>query len=113
MKRALDVAAALAGLILNALSGALITRGRMVRLQPVLAASGPLSAQAQLTLRDRTLLASLRLRLGILLGILFLMTVKPSAIASLSIVLLAAVIGVGTALVPSRRQSHELGHQNS
>lgn len=103
---------ALAGLILNALSGALITRRRMLRLQPVLEGSGPLSAQAQLTLRDPVLLASLRLRLAVLLGILLLMTVKPSAIASLSIVLLAAVIGVATALIPSRRQSHELGHQN-
>ena len=106
------IVVALAGLILNAVSGALLTRSRMGRLQPVLAAGGPLSPEAQVTLRDPVLLASLRLRLAVLLGILFLMTVKPSAIVSLGIVLLAAVIGVATALIPSRRKSHELGHQN-
>ena len=103
---------ALAGLILNALAGALITRSRMLRLQPVLAAGGSLSEQAQLALRDPVLLASLRLRLAVLLGILFLMTVKPSAIVSLSIIVLAAAIGVASALIPARRQRHELRHQN-
>ena len=104
---------AVAGLILNALSGALVTRSRMARLQPVLEGSGPLSAQAQLTLRDPVLRASLRLRLGIVLGILFLMTVKPPAIASLAIIVLAAAIGAGTALIPSRRQINEFRPQNS
>ena len=107
------IAVALAGLILNALSGALVTRSRIVRLRPVLAASGSLSPPAQLTLGDPVLRASLRLRLGVVLGILFLMTVKPSAIISVAIIVLAATTGVATALIPSRRYSHELRPENS
>lgn len=107
------IVVALPGLILNALFGALVTRGRMARIGPGVArANGPLSPATQLTLRDPILLASLRLRLGVVLGILFLMTVKPSPLVSLAIVAGGAAIGLATTLIPTRRRTNELSSQN-
>jgi hypothetical protein len=107
------IVVALAGLIVNALAGALITRGRMARIGPSMAQlNGPLSPQAQRTLRDPILLASLRLRLSVVFGILFLMTVKPSLLVSLVVVLAAAAIGLITTLIPRRRHIRELVSQN-
>lgn len=103
---------AFAGLVVIALLGALVTRNRMTRVGPVLATTGPLSRQARASLRDPVLLASLRLRLGILIGILFLMTVKPSAWISLTAIVLAAVIGLASARIPARRFANELRAQN-
>jgi hypothetical protein len=107
------IVVALAGLILNALAGALITRGRMARIGPSVARlTGPLSPQTRLALRDPILLASLRLRLSVVLGILFLMTVKPSLLVSIVVVLGAAAIGLITTVIPRRRHTHELASQN-
>lgn len=107
------IVVALAGLILNALSGALVTRSRMARIGPTLAeANGPLSREARVMLRDAVLLASLQFRFGVVLGILFVMTLKPSAVVSLAVIIVAAAIGVTSSRIPSRRQRHELRPQN-
>ena len=84
----------LAGLVAYALIGGVLTGVRMARIGPAVGrSSGPLSDEVKAALRDPTLLISIRTRLGIVLGIVLLMTVKPSLLASLVIIVLAAAIG--------------------
>ncbi|HVH64885.1 MAG TPA: hypothetical protein VM674_02530 [Candidatus Acidoferrum sp.] len=103
----------IAGLVLNALAGAIITRSRLAIVGPAAGrASGTLTDDVRATLRDPLLLASLRLRLGIVLGILFIMTVKPSALASIAVVGAAGLVGLLTTQLPLRRDRRELGTQS-
>ena len=102
-----------AGLVLNALAGAIVTRSRMAVVGPAAGrAAGQLTVEIRTQLRDPLLLASLRFRLGTVLGILFIMTVKPSALLSLSVVLLGGLLGLLTTQIPSRRAGRELRTQN-
>lgn len=104
---------AIAGLVLNAFIGAIVTRSRMARVGPAVGrADGPLTADGRMALRDPVLLTSLRVRLGMVLGILFLMTFKPSAVLSVVVIVLAAAIGLAAGLIPSRRNRRELQAQN-
>jgi hypothetical protein len=99
---------ALAGLVLIGLVGGLLTGVRMARIGPAVGrASGPLSDELRNMLADPVLMISLRTRLAIMLGILFLMTVKPSLVASLATLVLAAGIGLLASQVPSRRTRNE------
>jgi hypothetical protein len=101
---------ALASLVLLAVIGALATGIRMARVGPALgqASAGPLSDDLRRALRDPILLTSLRTRLAIVLGVVFLMTVKPSAAASLLVIALAAAIGLLAGQIPFRRSRNEL-----
>jgi chromate transport protein ChrA len=88
------ILAALAGLVLIALVGGLLTGVRMARVGPALgSASESLSPETASALRDPLLLTSLRVRLALTLGIAFLMTVKPSPLASAVVLALAAAVG--------------------
>jgi hypothetical protein len=51
---------------------------------------------------------SLRVRLAIVLGVVFLMTVKPSGVASLVVIVVAVALGWLAGQIPSRRGSQEL-----
>ncbi len=100
---------ALASLVLLAVVGALGTGIRMSRIGPAVGrADGPLTDELKAALRDPVLLISLRTRLAIVLGIAFLMTVKPSAVASLVVIALAAAIGLLAGQIPLRRNRNEL-----
>ena len=104
---------AIAGLVLNALAGAVVTRSRMTIVGPAARrAVGPLSDEVRATLHDPLLLASLGFRLGTVLGILFVMTLKPSAVISLAAVLFGGLLGLLMTQMSSRRASRELGTQN-
>ena len=99
------IAVALAGLVLVALLGALLTGLRMARIGPAVGRAGePLSGELQAALRDPLLTASLRLRLATVLGIAFLMTAKPSSLASLAVLGLAAGIGLLAGLATGSRR---------
>jgi hypothetical protein len=86
---------ALASLVLLAIVGAFGTGMRMARIGPTLGrAQGPLPDELRGTLRDPILLTSLWVRSAIVLGIALLMTVKPTGLASLVIIVLAVGIGL-------------------
>ena len=100
---------ALASLVLLAVVGALGTGIRMARIGPAVGrASGPLSDELKARLRDPLLVTSIRTRLALVLGIVFLMTVKPSVVASLVVIAIAGVIGVLAGQIRSRRSRNEL-----
>jgi hypothetical protein len=100
---------ALASLVLLALVGALGTGIRMARLGPAIGrANGPLTDELKAALRDPVLLTSIRTRVALVLGIVFLMTVKPSAVASLVVIAVAAAIGLLAGQIPFRRSRNEL-----
>ena len=102
-----------AGLVLNAVAGAIVTRSRMAVVGPAAGrATGALSSDVRTLLQDRLLLASLRLRLGTVLGILFVMTVKPSVMASIAVVVFGGLLGLLTTQIPARRAGRELRTQN-
>jgi len=90
---------ALASLVLLAVVGAFGTGMRMSRIGPAIGrAPGPLSDEVRSRLRDPILLTSLLVRSAIVLAIALLMTVKPSGVAALVIVVLA----IGIALLVSQ-----------
>ena len=53
-------------------------------------------------LRDRVLLLSLDVRLAMAVGILFLMTLKPTALTSVAVIVLAIAVGLVAGLLPAR-----------
>ncbi len=101
---------ALASLVLLAVIGALGTGIRMARIGPAVgrASAGPLSDDLRRAVRDPILLTSLRTRLAIVLGVVFLMTVKPSAVASLLVIAVAAAIGLLAGQIAFRGSRNEL-----
>jgi hypothetical protein len=107
------ILAGLTGLVLLAVVGALGTGKRMARIGPAIgqAPAGAVSDGLRRTLRDPILLASLGTRLAIVLGVAFVMTVKPSGVVALVVVLLAATVGLLVSQVSIRRSSNELRHQ--
>jgi hypothetical protein len=104
---------ALASLVLLAVVGALGTGIRMARIGAAVggASAGPLSDDLRRALRDRILLTSLRTRLAIVLGVGFLMTVKPSSLASVVVIILAAAIGLLASQIPATRSQRELRNE--
>jgi hypothetical protein len=99
------VVVALGSFLVIAAVGAIGTGLRMARIGPAVgqaAGSGPLPEALRAQVRDPVMVFSLGIRIGLLLGILFLMTLKPSPLASLLVVGLAAVAGaVAAALFSS------------
>jgi hypothetical protein len=104
---------ALASLVLLAVVGALGTGIRMAGIGSAVggATPGPLSDDLRRALRDPILLTSLRTRLAIVLGVVFLMTVKPSSAASVVVIVLAAAIGLLASQIPARRSQRELRNE--
>ena len=95
---------ALASLLLLGVIGAFGTGLRMARIGPAVGrAQGPLSDELRRTLRDPILLLSLRVRLAMVVGVVFLMTVKPSAGASLVVIVLAIAFGLLAGQIPARK----------
>ncbi|HEV2013647.1 MAG TPA: hypothetical protein VGR77_07175 [Candidatus Dormibacteraeota bacterium] len=95
---------ALASLVAFGAVGGLLTGVRMARIGPAVGrASGPLSDELRGALRDPILLTSFRIRLSIVIGIAFLMSVKPSVVASLAVVVLGAAIGLFASVVTAGR----------
>ena len=106
------IAVALASLVVLAVVGAIGTGMRMARLEPAVnQAQGPLSDELRHRLRDPLLLISLRVRMAIVLGVAFLMTVKPTFVAAVAVVVLAAALGLLAGQLPPRRTAHELRNQ--
>ncbi len=100
---------ALGSLVLVAVVGAVGTGIRMAGIGPAVGrVSGPLSDEHRRLLQDPVLVTSIRTRLALVLGIVFLMTVKPSATASLVVIALAVAIGLLAGQIPTRRTRHEL-----
>jgi hypothetical protein len=99
---------ALASLLLLGVIGAFGTGLRMARIGPAVGrAQGPLSDEMRRTLRDPILLRSLRVRLAMVLGVVFLMTLKPSAGASLVVIVLAIAFGLLAGQIPARKGVRE------
>jgi hypothetical protein len=100
---------ALASLIALGVIGAFATGMPMASLEPALRqATGGLAPDLQARLRARGLLVSLSVRMAIVLGILFLMTVKPSAPAAVITILVAVGAGLLAGQVFSSRNQGEL-----
>lgn len=102
------IVVALAGLVAIGLIGGLLTGVRLARIGPAVGrSSGPLSDDLKAALRDPILVPSFRTRLGIVLGVLVLMTLKPALLPSLVIVVVAGAIGLLTGLISSPRSRNQ------
>ena len=106
------IIAAFTSLIAVAVIGAFGTGMRMARLEPAVSqAQGELADDLRRPLQDSVLLTSLRVRIAIILGVAFLMTVKPTFITAVVVVVLAAAIGWLAGQIPMRRTEHELRNE--
>ncbi len=95
---------ALASLVLLAVVGALGTGIRIARIGPAVGrANGALTDELKAALRDPILVTSIRTRVALVLGIVFLMTVKPSSVASLVVIAVAAAVGLLAGQIPTWR----------
>src|SRR5207249_7521933 len=102
------IVVALASFILLAAVGAVGTGLRMARIGPAInRAADPLPDEVRTALRDRVLLLSLEIRLAMAVGILFLMTLKPSALTSVVVIVLAIAVGLVAGLLPARGSRNE------
>jgi hypothetical protein len=99
------IAVALGAMVLVWVFGAALSGPRLgAAARAVAAEQGSLSAAAREALRDPLLLASIRLRGAIGLGIIFLMTVKPELIGSLLAIGVCALLGLVPALLARRAE---------
>jgi hypothetical protein len=99
---------ALGSLLLLGVIGAFGTGVRMARIGPALGrGQGPLSHELRGKVRDPILLISLRVRLAMVVGVVFLMSLKPSAVASLVVIVLAIALGLLAGQIPARRGRNE------
>jgi len=102
------IVVALASFILLAAVGGVGTGLRMARIGPAVnRATDPLPDEVRTALRDRVLLLSLDVRLAMTVGILFLMTLKPSALTSVVVIVLAIAVGLVAGLLPARGSRNE------
>ena len=94
--------------VIGALSGALTGR-RLRRIRAIhLEGTGPVPIGLHTLVHDPLLVASLRIRLALALGIVYLMAAKPPVAASIVILACAAVVGL-VASAPAFRQPRDLG----
>jgi hypothetical protein len=97
---------AFAGLVILMAAGLTLTRRAMTRVGMSLAgASHELPRRFRDALTNRALWVSLTARGLITLAIVALMTLKPAIAGSLAIMIIAVVIGFGTAVLPSRHDA--------
>ena len=81
---------------------------RMAGIGPAVGrAQGPLSDELRSTLHDPILLTSVWVRSALVLGIALLMTLKPSGLASLLIIVFAVAIGLMAGQLAARRSRNE------
>jgi uncharacterized membrane protein len=98
---------ALGALILIVVLGVALTRPRMAAIGQALATEkGPISSALHSLLNNSLLWLSLRTRVSIALGIVFLMTLKPDMLGSLIMLAIAIVLGLVFSL-PMRNRSRE------
>jgi hypothetical protein len=98
----------LVGMVLMAIIGFAITGRRMKVIERALPADGgPLSATLRERLNDPALRMSASLRIALALGIVFNMSVKPSAGGAVAALLIAAAVGA-VAAQTSRRPSRSM-----
>ena len=96
------IVVALAGMVVIAGLGAGVSGRRAGAIARTVAAEdGPISAALGQRLHDPTLALSLWIRTALFLGIVFLMTTKPSAGGALTVIAVALVLGLVAAL-PAR-----------
>ena len=92
-------------LVVMSVFGMVLTRRRMAAIGRTLSAErGPLSPALRQLLHDPLLAISLDTRVAIALGIVFLMTVKPDLSVSLLVIIIAAMLGLASALPSLRRE---------
>ena len=100
---------AFGAMLLQGAVAGILTTPRMRALQKATAdAHGPLSSEQASLLHHPLLSVSLWSRIGLALGIIFLMTVKPALVASLVVIVVGTVVGSALALVTmgsSRRET--------
>jgi hypothetical protein len=94
--------------VIGALGGALTGR-RLRRIRAIhLEGAGPVPVGLRTLVQDPLLVASLRIRLALALGIVYLMAAKPPVAASIVILACATVAGL-VASAPAFRQPRDLG----
>ena len=95
----------IAFLLVGVIGGAL-TGTRIARLGPAVGrASGPLSHELRRMLRDPMLVQSSRIRIGLVLATLFLMSVKPGGLWAAIVLLLGVAFGAAAAQLEVRRST--------
>jgi hypothetical protein len=95
----------LGALVLMIVLGMVLTRRRMAAIGRMVSAErGPPSPALRQLLHDPLLVISLQTRVAIALGIVFLMTVKPDLRGSLLAIVIAAMLGLASALPILRRE---------
>lgn len=99
-------------LALPAIAGVMTAR-RVRRIGPEIAGSTELDASLRGRLADPILLLSHRLRVGLAVGIIFLMTVKPGWIGSLVAIAAFTGLGVLTAVAARKRTESAPAFQES
>ena len=93
------IVVSLAGLVVIALLGAAVSGRRAGAIARTAAAEdGPVSAALGQRLHDPALALSLWIRTALFLGIVFLMTTKPSAATAFIVMAIALVLGMAAAL---------------
>jgi hypothetical protein len=108
------IATGLTGLLLIGLIGGLLTGTRMARLGPAVGrAEGPLTEELRRALRDPVLVISSRVRIGLVLGVLYLMSVKPSTLISIVVLVIAVALAAIVSQIQARRNHDELRPQAS
>lgn len=94
----------LVALLLVGVVGGALTGRRIARLGPAVGrASGPLSTELRRLLRDPVLVLSSRIRIGLVLATLFLMSVKPAAIWVPVVLAIGIAAGAAIAQLEVRR----------
>jgi hypothetical protein len=98
---------ALGALVLIVVLGVALTRPRMAAIGQALAAEkGPISSSLHSLLNNSLLWLSLRIRVSIALGIVFLMTLKPDLTGSLIAMTVVIILGLAFSL-PLRGRDQE------
>ena len=98
------ISGGLVALLLVGAIGGVLTGARIARLGPAVGrASGPLSDDLRERLQDPVLLLSSRIRIGLVLATLFLMSVKPASIWVPLVLLAGAGVGAVVAQLEARR----------
>jgi hypothetical protein len=101
------IAISLGALLLMPILGGAVNGRKIAALEKALPASGPLDESWRARVGDPLLSLSLRVRIAIALGIVFLMTVKPVETWRALAVMAAAMIAGVAANLPRWRQSWE------
>ena len=95
--------AALGAMVVMAALGAASNAARMPGIgRSIGPVRGPLPAEARLLLRDTFLWSSVLVRVGIALGIVLNMTVKPDVLGAVVVLVASAVVGVAAAYATGR-----------